>query len=408
MRDGMAAEEEWPQMNARMPAILALGAVLATAAAQAGKPPTSGDADRDWQRRSTAPGVVIAVGFDDIGDWAKYNHDRDKCNPAYQVSVDARKAGCRANAFDTAEHASGKGSVRFDIPSNSGQGVGGNITIPFGDYDKDQFGENSEFWVSWRQRMTPYFFEHAYQAIGKGTTAFKQVILAEGDIPPDVEGYACSENQIVVVSSRGQNPHPTTYMECIKYANFAEGRTATNGLRTGEFTRQNARVDAKGRNTCIYYSGDKVPARDRSGCLAYRANQWTTYTMHVKTGPVGTAVSSSTGTEQPGFVNSTYELWIAYEGEDYQLAHRQENLVIPRGQYYVGGDPALKSSYKPNSGFVPGDGHPKAKFGKLWLLPYMTNKSKDEATEAASTWYDEVIVSRCPIPAPGFDAPACK
>jgi hypothetical protein len=115
-------------------------------------------------------------------------------------------------------------------------------------------------------------------------------------------------------------------------------------------------------------------------------------------------VSSSTRKLQPGFVDSLYELYVAYEGEDYQLAQRQEHLVIPRGQYYVGGDPNLKSSYKPKSGFVPNDGHPLARFGKLWLLPYMTNKSRDEDTEPASTWYDEVIVSRCPIAAPGFDA----
>jgi hypothetical protein len=252
--------------------------------------------------------------------------------------------------------------VRFDIPSNSGQGVGGNIAIPFGDYATSQFGENSEFWVSWRQRMTSYFIEHRYAAVGGGTTAFKQVILAQGDMP-GIPGYACSENQIVVVASKGPGRYPVSYMECLRYAPFDEGR------------------------------------RPR-----YRADEWITYTMHVKTGPVGEALSASTRKRQPGFVDSVYELYVAYEGEDYQLAHRQESMVIPRGQYYVGGDPALKSSYDPKSGFGPNDGHPQARFGKLWLLPFMTNKSKDEVTQPASTWYDEVIVSRCPIAAPGFEA----
>jgi hypothetical protein len=351
-------------------AVCALGFALMLTVATAGAgmrgggpAPTAGNAELDWQRRSTAPGVVIAVGFDDIREWAKYSFDTSGCNPAYQVELDGRTAGCRANAFDTAQHASGAGSVRFDIPSRSGQGVGGNIAIPFGDYARNQFGENSEFWVSWRQRMTPYFIEHRYAAIGGGTTAFKQVILAQGDMEPGITGYACSENQIVVVSSRKASRYPTSYMECVRYVPFAEGRR-----------------------------------------LAYRPDQWTTYTMHVRTGPVGSAVSSSTRKLQPGFVDSLYELYVAYEGEDYQLAQRQEHLVIPRGQYYVGGDPNLKSSYKPKSGFVPNDGHPLARFGKLWLLPYMTNKSKDEDTQPASTWYDEVIVSRCPIAAPGFDA----
>lgn len=360
--------------------------------------------DADWQRRSTAPGVVTAVGFDDIRDWAKYNVDTSNCKPAYQVVVDGKTAGCRANAHDTQQFASGGGSVRFDIPSNSGQGVGGNIAVPFGDYATAQFGENAEFWVSWRQRMTPYFVEHGYKAKGGKTTAFKQVILAQGDMPPNISGYACSENQIVVVSSRGANPHPTSYMECIRYANFEESGRPGNGMRNNELTRQNARTDPKGRNRCIYFSGDGKPARDRSRCLSYRADQWMTYMMHIKTGPQGTATSSSTGKEQPGMIDSVYELYVAYEGEDFQLAHRQEGLVMPRGQYYVGGDPNQKSSYKPKSGFVPADGHPQARFGKLWLLPYMTNKSPEEKTEPASTWYDEVIVSRCPIAAPGFEA----
>jgi hypothetical protein len=344
-------------------ALMAAPALLPGGRAGAGPAPTAGDADLDWRRRSTAPGVVIAVGFDDIREWARYSFDTSGCNPAYQVEVDGRIAGCRANAWDPATRASGAGSVRFDIPSNSGQGVGGNIAIPFGDYATSQFGENSEFWVSWRQRMTRYFVEHRYAAVGGGTTAFKQVILAQGDIEPGIVGHACSENQIVVVSSRGPRRYPTSYMECVRYVPFDAGR--------------------------------RPP---------YRAEQWITYTMHVKTGPVGSAVSSSTRRLQPGFIDSLYELHVAYEGEGHQLAHRQEKLVIPRGQYYVGGDPALKSSYRPKSGFVPNDGHPQARFGKLWLLPYMTNKSNDEVTQPASTWYDEVIVSRCPIAAPGFDA----
>ena len=89
-------------------------------------------------------------------------------------------------------------------------------------------------------------------------------------------------------------------------------------------------MNAKGRNTCIYYSGDRVPARDRSGCLGYRPDQWITYTMHIRTGPVGSAVSSSTNKLQPGFINSTYELYVAYEGQDYQLAHRQETWYSAR------------------------------------------------------------------------------
>jgi hypothetical protein len=109
------------------------------------------------------------------------------------------------------------------------------------------------------------------------------------------------------------------------------------------------------------------------------------------------------GIVQPGFTDSTFELYLAYAGQDFELLHRQDNVVFPRGQYYRSGDPADPASYKP--GWSPHDAHPKARFGKLWLLPYMTYKDPRQNTETASTWYDEIIISRCRIAAPGFQAP---
>lgn len=369
------------------------------------------DSMADWQRRSRAQGVVVAVGFDHIDEWAKYSYDRDKCNPAYQVQTGTfGKSGCRNNAWDSRIRASGAGSVRFDILSQTGEGAGGNIAIPFGDYATNQFGANSEFWVSWRQRMDKRFIAGFLAAGGGGRFAnAKQVIIAQGDMPigdgkRHVTGNACSEAEVVVVSSNPGNrmPYPVGYIECGRYVFFEQvlppSSYAGNAAGSTPLTRQNMRKNAQKQFNCIGHPD----TLDQSGCFTYRPDEWISYMVHLKLGPEGQAVSSVSRKEQPGYIRSEYELFAAYDGEDFQLLHRQSDVVIPKGQYFVGGDPLQASSYK--SGWGPADGHPQAKFGKLWLLPYMTNKDATETSQTASTWYDEVIVSRCRIAAPGQPA----
>jgi hypothetical protein len=47
------------------------------------------------------------------------------------------------------------------------------------------------------------------------------------------------------------------------------------------------------------------------------------------------------------------------------------------------------------------------KYGKIWLLPYMTYKDPREDHPEAYMWFDELIVSRTPI-APALDESASK
>ena len=43
---------------------------------------------------------------------------------------------------------------------------------------------------------------------------------------------------------------------------------------------------------------------------------------------------------------------------------------------------------------------PFMKYGKIWLLPYMTDKDPLEEHPEAYMWFDELIVSRTPIAPP--------
>ena len=260
-----------------------------------------------------------------------------------------------------------------------------------------QFGANEEFWLQWRQRFDPYIIDHRYLETS-GSGEWKQVIIAQGDRTlangSVLQGYACSENQLVIENIAGVG-FPQGYLECGRYMNF-EQTLGTSSTGSTIITRQNV----KG-STCIFYPRNL----DTSGCLRYYPNEWMTFMVHLRMGPVGTAVSSVTGISQPGFINSTYDFYVARQGQPLDLAHHQEGVVIPRGQFWnasagINPDNPNDPGYG-STGWSAHDAHPDAKYGKVWLTPYHTNKDPTEVTENASIWYDEVIVSTQPIASPG-------
>ena len=350
----------------------------------------SSNPDLDWQARSHGPGVVTAMGFDTQADWLSRIADTDGCLAAYAP-------GCRANAWDSSVKASGAGSVRFDIRSQTGQGAGGNVVVNFSPDNSVQFGANEEFWLQWRQRFDAYMIDHDYAESG-GSGEWKQVIIAQGDRTlangSVLQGYACSEAQLVIQNVGGRD-FPSGYIECGRYANF-EQTLGTNDSGSTVITRQNA----KG-STCIFFPR----TMDTSGCLRYYPNEWMTFMVHLRMGPEGTDVSSVSGISQPGFINSTYDFYVARQGQPLDLAHHQEGIVIPRGQFWnASGGTNPDNPNDPgygNSGWSAHDAHPQAEYGKVWLTPYHTFKDPAEVTQDASTWYDEVIVSTQSIPSPG-------
>lgn len=354
---------------------------------------SSTDANADWSKRSTAPGVVRAVGFDTQSDWQKHlQSSGTNCNPAYAP-------GCRTNAWDTAVKASGAGAVRFDILSQSYDSGAGSLAVNFSDDYSVQFGANEEFWVQWRQRFDAYMIDHNYRENPSDKSGeWKQIILSQGDRRRAdgsvILANSCNEFELVVQNSSGLK-FPSSYIECGGYYHFEAADSAAR------FTRMNQRVGTSGEWTCQSYPR----GGNTSGCLWYYPNEWMTFMVHLKMGPEGRARSSASGREQPGFIDSTYEIYIARQGQPFQLAHRQEDLVIPRGQYWnpaagVNPDNIDDPGYG-GSGWDARDAHPEGEYGKIWLLPYHSYKDPAEVHEKASTWYDELIISTQPIAAPG-------
>jgi hypothetical protein len=96
------------------------------------------------------------------------------------------------------------------------------------------------------------------------------------------------------------------------------------------------------------------------------ADEWLTVTQQATIGRWATKVGDPAR-------SSNYRLWVAREGEPPVLVFNHDrNLRAPEA--------------------------PFVKYGKIWLMPYHTNKDPTEKHPEASMWFDELIVSRGPIP----------
>jgi len=237
--------------------------------------------------------------------------------------------------------ASGAGSLRFEIPSNSGSDTSGSFWLNFSDDLSNQFGEGDEFYIQWRQRFSPEFINTDY--IGGG--GWKQIIVGEGD-RSGVTVYSCTQLEIVV-----NNPYhlgyPAMYHSC--------------GEKDGQF--------------------DGLFSR---GSVKYSPNEWMTYQIHVK---IGTWYKNDGDYHQ----DSTVHLWVAREG-------KASELVVD-----LSPEPATFFGFKipgTGTGYDLANSNPAARYGKLWLLPYNTHKDPSMSHPTAYTWYDELIISTTRIADP--------
>jgi hypothetical protein len=78
--------------------------------------------------------------------------------------------------------------------------------------------------------------------------------------------------------------------------------------------------------------------------------------------------------------DSTIRLWVAEEGRPSRLAVDQ-------------------------TGYDLANTNPASRYGKLWLLPYHTNKDPGQRHPTAYTWYDELVISRARIADPAATLP---
>lgn len=326
----------------------------------------SADAESDWQARANAPGVVLATSFESAAD-----RDRKYIHPD----------GGAANAtFENDQAASGSYSLRFRIPSNSGEGASGSYKRNFGESPANdvQFGSGDEFYVQWRQRFSKDMHDTVYRATD-WPGGWKQIIIGEGDQPgwnygDASEASSCSTLEIVM-QNVAQRHFPIMYHSCARYTPFEEGFSSQ--YNANDFKQQNAIDGGSGsdKERFVLYSQEQEnvnAVRPDFPGVSYHPDEWMTFMVRVALGPLGTARDSASGQSQTGFTSSTVETWAAREGELLIKTHSFDNLVLSRA-----------AGASPSGDF----------YGKVWLLPFHTAKDASQSHPVGYTWYDELIVS---------------
>src|SRR6185436_243823 len=99
-----------------------------------------------FEERCAQPAVVKCFGFDAPEKTDPF------IVPPYGMTVK------RARVV-TDIKASGAGSLRFEIPSNTGSDTSGSFWQNFSDDLSVQFGEGEDFYVQWRQRFSTEFLD---------------------------------------------------------------------------------------------------------------------------------------------------------------------------------------------------------------------------------------------------------
>jgi hypothetical protein len=304
--------------------------------------------ETDFQTRCTAAGVVRCIGFDATGD---FNIGSGGAAGAYGQNFGILAPWGTSDytraTRDTGTAASGS-SLKFTIPGNSSADSSGSFFANFSSDLQTQFGENSEFYVQWRQRFSPEFIGTKFAGGG----GWKQVILGTGDSPGGPFQTSCSPLELVTQNTYSRG-FAQMYNSCSGSASHGPYDAFEEAFPPYDFKLQNARPSPY----CLYSSYSS----SNSNCFRYFANEWMTFQVHVKTGP-------RVGDE---FVNSQVQLWIAREGQPAEL-------VMNWGPYNLTAGPAGENQ----------------RFGKIWLLPYNTGKDPSVTYPTSYTWYDELIISR--------------
>jgi hypothetical protein len=275
--------------------------------------------------------------------------------------------------LDTSVKASGASSLKFTIPSNSGSDTSGAFFINFSNDLLTQFGENSDFYVQWRQRFSPAFLNTFYAGVNSlSANGWKQIIIGTGDKPgctasSSASGlcYSSCTTLETVVQNTDQSGFAQMYNSCTGSRSHGPYDGFYERFGALDFKLQNARPSPY----CLYSQNGVNRFPPNGNCFGYFPDEWMTFQVKIKTGP---RVADE-------WTNSFVSLWIA-------RANQPSELAINWGPYNLSAGSVAENQ----------------KYGKVWLLPYHTNKDPSQVHPTGFTWYDELIISTTPIadPAP--------
>jgi hypothetical protein len=289
-----------------------------------------GQSDADFQSRCSAPGVVKCIGFDNTTTDIVKN-----------VNLWPDGNGIFRGDLDTSVKASGAGSLRFTLPPppTAGQNIAGRWSPVTNDALGRLFGQNSTFYVQFRQRFSPDMLTNTWDSSWK-TAIFHYNTQTCGSIE-------------LTTNNRYMSGLAMMYTDCGGRGLFTNNGIPPYQLQQGDYN-------------CWY--GQENP----TNCYYFTPNEWLTFYYEVH---VGTW-------DQP---NSSIKAWVAREGQGYQQFINMPNFMLS-----CNSDPCSSS---------PGN---QQGYNNVTFTPYMTalSPTSGKAGVTSYTWYDELIVSTQPIAAP--------
>lgn len=217
----------------------------------------------DFPTRCSAPGVLVCMGWDSASDVVPAVWPNSGIYPG--------DGGVFHGGFDTTVKASGAGSLRLDVLSNGSSNAAGDWRQKFG----QDFGENTTFYVQFRQRLAPEMLSiNWHDLMG---TSWKQNIIYNMFAP------SCSDFSLVTAHLNNTGI-PIMYTECGNRGLYTNGGSPPFLYQQGDYN-------------CLY--GDHT---NPTSCFHYVANEWMTFYYRVSIGNWNTA-------------NSTIEAWVGREGQ---------------------------------------------------------------------------------------------
>ncbi len=226
---------------------------------------------QDFETRCRAPGVLVCEGFESPAEFAPARWPASGLYPAWDQVI----RGTR----DTSVRASGKSSLRFEIPSRSPANAAGFWRQSM----KHSFGEGSTFYVQFRQRFSKEMLKNKWK-----DTSWKQVIFHN-------TAATCADVELTT----GQYYHdgfPIMYTDC-------GGRLIATNSGVPPYKLE------QGDYNCWY---SQYNAKD---CFFYPADEWVTFYYEISIGHW----------EKP---DSSIQAWVALDGQPYKQWIKMPGFVL--------------------------------------------------------------------------------
>lgn len=352
--------------------------------------PTTGD----FAARCAAAGVVRCWAFNQVADLGTnaiayanvgvFHNGRLTCNTISTVdecpTIDASAPGGPA--------------MKFEVKSQTDAGTGGQW---YGNFSTDysaRYGASQQFWIQYRVYMESALLTTKYNSAG-----FKLASIATGDQPigtttcvdgasgnlPGFCTYSSCTALDIPLQNINQRGFPQLYQSCDGSSSHGPYAPWETTFFNDDIGFTDISFQERPSPYCTYLrtnGGGSIPAGSHlpptGNCVAFFPNEWVTYTFHLTLGPRGsTGVPGASPNDE--FVNTLVEVWSTRAGGNRERIYNHTSNISA-------------SSAASNQ-----------TFGKMFLLPYQSQKDPAQVHPAASLWYKELIVSTQAIADPAPD-----